>query len=60
MGQKFVMDAFLAWASANKAPPKSALGKALHYLEEQWPYLIRVLKGVRLELSITPVIRICG
>lgn len=48
---KPVMDALLAWASANKAAPKSALGKALHYLEEQWPYLIRVLEDGRLELS---------
>jgi hypothetical protein len=27
------------------------LGKALHYLLEQWPYLIRVLENGRLELS---------
>lgn len=45
------MDALLSWASANKAAPKSALGKALHYLEEPWPYLIRVLEDGRLELS---------
>ena len=31
--------------------PKSALGKALHYLREQWPYLIRYLEDGRLELS---------
>lgn len=48
---KPIMDALLAWASTNKAAPKSALGKALHYLEEQWPYLIRVLEDGRLELS---------
>ena len=48
---KPVMDALLAWASAHKAAPKSALGKALYYLEEQWPYLIRVLEDGRLELS---------
>lgn len=48
---KPVMDALLAWVSTNKAAPKSALGKALHYLEEQWPYLIRVLEDGRLELS---------
>lgn len=33
------------------APPKSALGKALHYLQEQWPYLIRYFEDGRLELS---------
>lgn len=48
---KPVMDALLAWASTTKAAPKSALGKALYYLEEQWPYLIRVLEDGRLELS---------
>lgn len=48
---KPVMDALLAWAFANKAAPKSALGRALYYLEEQWPYLIRVLEDGRLELS---------
>lgn len=48
---KPVMDALLAWASTNKAPPKSALGKALYYLKEQWPYLICVLEDGRLELS---------
>lgn len=31
--------------------PKSALGKALHYLREQWPYLLRYLEDRRLELS---------
>ena len=30
---------------------KSALGKALHYLREQWPCLIRYLEDGRLELS---------
>ena len=30
---------------------KSALGKALHYLLEQWPYLVRYLEDGRLELS---------
>lgn len=48
---KPVMDALLAWASTTKAAPKSALGKALYYLKEQWPYLVRVLEDGRLELS---------
>ena len=43
----------MAWANetAPKAAPKSALGKALHYLLEQWPYLVRYLEDGRLELS---------
>ena len=48
---KPVMDALLAWAETIHAAPKSALGKALYYLKEQWPYLIRVLEDGRLELS---------
>lgn len=48
---KPVMDALLAWAEATNAAPKSALGKAIYYLKEQWPYLIRVLEDGRLELS---------
>ena len=41
----------LAWSETKKAPPKSALGKALHYLREQWPWLIRYLEDGRLEIS---------
>ena len=33
------------------AAPKSALGKALTYVKEQWPYLTNYLKDGRLELS---------
>lgn len=46
-----VLDALLAWPQTKNAPSKSALGKALHYLHEQWPYLIRYLEDGRLELS---------
>ncbi len=51
--EKPVLDALLSWANENmgKTAPKSALGKALHYLLEQWPYLIRYLEDGRLELS---------
>ena len=51
--EKPVMDALLAWAKTEKSrtAPKSALGKALHYLLEQWPYLERYLEDGRLELS---------
>lgn len=48
---KPIMDALLAWAETKAAPPKSALGKALYYLREQWPYLKRFLEDGRLEIS---------
>lgn len=48
---KPVLDAFLAWANARTAAPKSALGKALNYLKEQWPYLTNYIKDGRLEIS---------
>ena len=50
---KPVLDALLVWANEviGKTAPKSALGKALYYLLEQWPYLIRYLEDGRLELS---------
>lgn len=48
-----VLVALLAWA--NKASDqillKSILDKALHYLWEQWPCLVRYLEDERLELS---------
>ena len=34
-----------------KTAPKSAMGRAIHYLLEQCPYLIRYLEDGRLELS---------
>ena len=51
--EKPVLDALLAWANdaKGKTAPKSALGKALHYLLEQWPYLVRYLEDGCLELS---------
>ena len=48
---KPVLDALLSWANSRMAAPKSALGKALNYLKEQWPYLTNYLKNGRLELS---------
>ena len=48
---KPVLDAMLSWANSRTAAPKSALGKALNYLKEQWPYLTSYLKDGRLELS---------
>ena len=51
--EKPVLDALLSWANEMQArtAPKSALGKAIHYLLEQWPYLTRYLEDGRLELS---------
>ena len=49
--EKPVLDAMLAWANARTAAPKSALGEALTYLKDQWPYLCNYLKDGRLELS---------
>ena len=49
--EKPILDALLAWADSISAAPKSALGKALHCLKEQWPYLLRYLEDGRLELS---------
>lgn len=50
---KPVLDALFSWAEEKQkvTPPKSALGKALHYLKEQWPYLVRYLEDGRLEVS---------
>ncbi len=48
---KPVLDAMLSWANSRTAAPQSALGKAFHYLKEQWPYLTNYLKDGRLELS---------
>ena len=50
---KPVLDALFSWAKEKQkvTPPKSALGKALHYLLEQWPYLVRYLEDGRLEIS---------
>ena len=51
--EKPVLDALLSWVNEMqvKTAPKSALGRAIHYLLEQWPYLTRYLEDGRLELS---------
>ncbi len=41
----------MLWAKDVNALPKSQLGKAVHYLIEQWPYLKNVFADGRLELS---------
>ena len=49
--EKPVLEALLAWANAlkSKTTPKSALGKAIQYLLDQWPYLTNYLEDGRLE-----------
>jgi len=41
----------LSWLKAQKAAPKSALGKAVYYILDQWQYLERYLEDGRLEIS---------
>jgi len=50
---KPILDALLSWADSisGSVAPKSALGKALYYLRDQWPYLARYLEDGWLELS---------
>jgi len=46
-----VAEALYAWAQNTNALPASLVGKAIHYLNEQRPYLMRVFEDGRLELS---------
>lgn len=39
------------WVSCLRAAPKSLLGKATHYVREQWPWLCNYLLDERLEIS---------
>ena len=50
---KPVLDAMLSWAEKLRpaTAAKSAMGKALYYLTNQWPYLLRYLEDGRLEIS---------
>jgi transposase len=48
---KPVSDELFTWACSVDALPKSLLGKAVHYLSEQRPYLVNFYKDGRLELS---------
>lgn len=49
--EKPFLDVFSAWAEKRTVAPKSALGKAMSYLKDQWPYLTNYLKNGRLEIS---------
>lgn len=48
---KPVADAFFEWAGGLNALPKSSLGRAIYYVLEQKPYLVKVFLDGRLELS---------
>lgn len=41
----------MAWLGAQKAAPKSAIGRAIYYTQEQWPWLANYLLDGRLEIS---------
>lgn len=49
--EKPLLDELFAWAKTLYVSPKSALGKALTYLENQKPYLLNYLKDGRLEID---------
>jgi transposase len=48
-----ILDAFHAWLAETlpKVPPKTETGKALKYLSNQWPYIVRYLEDGRYELD---------
>ena len=48
-----VLDKLRNWLDDNlpKVPPQSLTGKALHYLNNEWPKLIRYLQDGRLEID---------
>jgi hypothetical protein len=48
---KPISDALFGWAESTGVLPKSTLGRAIHYLLEQRPYLENVYRDGRLELS---------
>lgn len=49
--EKPLLDEFFVWAETLNAAPKSALGKALTYLNNQKEYLLNYLKDGRLEID---------
>ena len=48
---KPLLDQFLAWAEAREVAPKSKLGQAFTYMQNQWESLTNYLKDGRLEIS---------
>ena len=51
------MEALRAWldASLGSVPPQSLTGKAMAYLDRQWPKLVRVLEDGRIPLDTNRV-----
>lgn len=51
-----VLDKLRKWLDLNrpKTPPKSILGKAMHYLDHQWPHLVRYLEDGRWPIDNNP------
>lgn len=48
---KPLLDKFSQWLIQANAPPKSALGKAVGYCQNQWPKLNRYLEGGGLNID---------
>jgi transposase len=48
-----ILDKLRAWLDTNlpSVPPGTLLGKALHYLNNEWPMLVRYLEDGRLEID---------
>lgn len=51
-----VLDKLRKWLDLNvpKTPPKSLLGKAMYYLNHQWPHLVRYLDDGRFPIDNNP------
>ena len=52
-----VIEKLRSWldASMDSVPPQSLTGKAMHYLDRQWPKLVRVLDDGRIPLDTNRV-----
>ncbi len=46
-----ILNEFKKWASVQKVPSKSKIGKALTYLDNQWKYLVNYTLDGRLEIT---------
>jgi len=54
---RLVIDRLRSWldASRDSVPPQTLTGKAMHYLDRQWPKLIRVFEDSRIPLDTNRV-----
>ena len=46
-----ILNEFKKWASEQKVPSKSKIGKALTYIDNQWKYLVNYTLDGRLEIT---------